>query len=89
MNILVDLKLFLNLLVYFTFIAFLSFSFSLIFSLPLFLTYLPQTKLTHSLLITIFYLLGKNADAMFQDIGHSEEAKKLLLTFKIGKVKVI
>lgn len=31
---------------------------------------------------------GKNAENIFQDIGHSDQAKKLVETFLIGKVKV-
>jgi cytochrome b involved in lipid metabolism len=33
-------------------------------------------------------LAGKNADEMFEDIGHSNEARKIMKTMEIGELKV-
>jgi len=33
-------------------------------------------------------LAGKNADEMFEDIGHSQEARKIMKTFLKGDLKV-
>jgi cytochrome-b5 reductase len=34
-------------------------------------------------------LAGKNADEMFEDIGHSQEARKIMKTFLKGDLKVL
>mmetsp|Transcript_67657 Transcript_67657/g.126639 ORF Transcript_67657/g.126639 Transcript_67657/m.126639 type:complete len:136 (-) Transcript_67657:223-630(-) len=33
-------------------------------------------------------LAGKNADEMFEDIGHSNEARKIMKTMEIGELKL-